>query len=305
MKKVATIISLLLLICHRTDAATYVFSRGGSDYLIGSATTYTLKERESLIEVARKFDLGYNEIAAANPGLDPFVPGKDNIVSIPTSWILPDISTREGIVINLSELRLYFFYKIGTTQFIRTFPIGIGSEGNDTPTGQFAVIEKIIQPSWHVPKSIKEEKPFLPDVVPPGPENPLGSHAMRLSLPSILIHGTNKPWGVGRRVSHGCIRLYPEDIPVLFSSVRNGVKVTIVAQPVKAGLEGEKVYLEVHGEDGRSDSELISAAVSLLAKKRLLGRVDTEKLHRAIQEKRGIPVDITGEGEDESPASFD
>ncbi len=294
MKKVSVVLAFLLLICHRADAAPHVFSDGSGDSVFGSVTTYTLEPGESLIEVARKFDLGYNEIAAANPGLDPFVPGEGSTAAIPNSWILPDVRTHEGIVINLSELRLYFFYQVGRAKFIRTFPIGIGSEGNETPTGQFAVIEKIVQPSWHVPESIKEEKPYLPAVVPPGPKNPLGSHAMRLSLPSILIHGTNKPWGVGRRVSHGCIRLYPEDIPVLFSSAPKGVKVTIVRQPVKAGLKGERVYLEVHGEDGRSDSELFSEAVSVLTRKRLLGRVDTEKIHRAVEEKKGMPVDISG-----------
>lgn len=294
MKKVAVILTLLLLICRWADAAPQVFSHNEGDSVIGSVTSYTLKPGESLIEVARKFDLGYNEIAAANPGLDPFVPGKGNTAAIPTSWILPDVGTREGIVINLSELRLYYFYKTGPAKFVRTFPIGIGSEGNDTPTGQFAVIEKIVRPSWHVPESIKKEKPFLPDVVPPGPKNPLGSHAMRLSVPTILIHGTDKPWAVGRRATHGCIRLYPEDIPILFSSVPKGLKVTIVRQPVKAGLKEDKVYLEVHGEDARNDSDLLSEAVSLLAKKRLLGRVDTKKIYRAIQEKKGMPVDITG-----------
>jgi L,D-transpeptidase ErfK/SrfK len=261
--------------------------------VIGSVVTYTAKARESLIEVARTFDLGFNEIAAANPGVDPFVPGEGTTLAIPTSWILPDMGASEGIVINLSELRLYYFYQIGPAKFVQTFPIGIGSEGNDTPTGQFVVIEKIIQPSWHVPESIRKEKPYLPALVPPGPRNPLGSHAMRLSLPSILIHGTNKPWGVGRRVSHGCIRLYPEDIPVLFRSVQKNVKVTVVRQPVKAGLKGEKIYLEVHGDDAKGDSELISDAVSLLAKKRFLTLVSTEKLYHAIQEKKGTPVDIS------------
>ena len=293
MKKILIMLALLLLICHQAAAELHVFSNSNGDSVVGSVTTYTLKRGESLIEVARQFDLGFNEIAAANPDLDPFVPGEGNIASIPTSWILPDVGNREGIVINLSELRLYFFYRVGQAEFIKTFPIGIGSEGNDTPTGQFAIIEKIVRPSWHVPESIMEEKPYLPPVVPPGPENPLGSHAMRLSVPTILIHGTNKPWAVGRRATHGCIRLYPEDIPVLFNSVPKGMKVTILAQPVKAGLKDERVYLEVHGEDGKSDSELFSDAASVLTKKGLLGRVNTEKLHRAVQEKKGMPVDIS------------
>jgi L,D-transpeptidase ErfK/SrfK len=261
--------------------------------VIGSAISYKLTEGDSLIELARKFDLGYNEIAAANPGLDPFIPDKKSPVVIPTSWVLPDVRTGHGIVINLSELRLYLFYKKGRTKYVRTFPIGIGSEGNDTPTGQFTVTQKIIRPSWHVPKSILQEKPYLPKVVPPGPENPLGSHAMRLSLPGVLIHGTNKPWGVGRRVSHGCIRIYPEDIEALFPSVKKGHKVTILRQPVKAGLSGGKIYLEVHGEDANSDPELLSNAMLLLTKKKLLGRVNTDKLYSAIREKKGMPVDIS------------
>jgi L,D-transpeptidase ErfK/SrfK len=293
MKRYCCILILLLLLCHGTEAKPEVFPLAGDNSVIGSAISYKLTEGDSLIELARKFDLGYNEIAAANPGLDPFIPDKKSPVVIPTSWVLPDVRTGHGIVINLSELRLYLFYKEGKTRFVRTFPIGIGIEGNDTPTGQFTVTQKIIQPSWHVPKSIQQERPYLPRVVEPGPENPLGSHAMRLSLPGILIHGTNKPWGVGRRVSHGCIRLYPEDIEALFNSVKKGHKVTILRQPVKAGLSGGRIYLEVHGEDANSDLELLWDAESLLTKKRLLERVDTDKLNSAIQEKKGMPVDIS------------
>ncbi len=294
MKKVAVILTLLLLICRGADAAPQVFCHSKGDSVIGSVTSYTLKPGESLIEIARKFDLGYNEIAAANPDLDPFVPGKGNTAAIPTSWILPDVGTREGIVINLSELRLYYFYKTGQAKFVRTFPLGIGSEGNDTPTGQFAVIEKIVRPSWHVPESIREGKTLSARRRSAGAENPLGSHAMRLSRPTILIHGTNKPWGVGRRATHGCIRLYPEDIPVLFSSVPKGVKVMIVRQPVKAGLKDERVYLEVHGEDGRNDSELFSEAAISFGEEATFGPRGYQKLHHAIEEKIGMPVDISG-----------
>jgi L,D-transpeptidase ErfK/SrfK len=297
MKNILFIITFLLLICHAVEPAAEVCPYNGEDEVIGSATTYTVKAKESLIEIARKADLGFNEIAAANPDLDPFVPGQGASVVIPTSWILPDVESRQGIIINLSELRLYFIYTVAKARFVQTFPIGIGSEGNDTPTGQFRVIEKIVLPSWHVPESIKKEKPYLRDVVPPGPDNPLGSHAMRLSLPSILMHGTNKPWGVGRRVSHGCIRLYPEDIPMLFRSAPNGVSVTIVKQPVKVGLKGDRVYIEVHADDTKSDASYLDDAILLLAKKGVLGRVNTEKLHYAIEEKKGMPVDVSDEGE--------
>ena len=293
MKKFLHIAAFLFLICNAGEAATEFYRYTCCGQVMGLVTTYKVKEKESLIEIARKFGLGYNEIAAANPDLDPFVPGQGALVTIPTSWILPDVESREGIVINLSEMRLYNIYNVGSMLFVQTFPIGIGDEGSDTPTGQFRVIEKLVQPSWHVPESIKKEKPFLPDVVPPGPENPLGSHAMRLSNPRILIHGTNKPWGVGRRVSHGCIRLYPEDIPVLFRSASKGAKVTIVKQPVKAGFKGDRVYIEVHGENSKGNESYFDYAVRLLREKHMLSRVNTKKLHYAIEEKKGMPVDIS------------
>ncbi len=295
MNKISSIIAFFFLFCQAAEPSVEVCPHDTHDEVVGAVTAYKVKADESLIEIARKFDVGYNAIAAANPDLDPFVPGDGASVTIPTSWILPDAVNGEGIVINLSELRLYYTYYVGKVRFVKTFPIGIGSEGNDTPVGQFKVIEKIVQPSWHVPESIKKEKPYLPDVVPPGPDNPLGSHAMRLSLPSVLIHGTNKPWGVGRRVSHGCIRLYPEDIPMLYRSAPQGVKVTIVKQPVKVGLKAGRVYIEVHKDETKNDASYQDDALHLLRNRNILKRVDTGKLHYAIEEKKGIPVDITDE----------
>jgi L,D-transpeptidase ErfK/SrfK len=293
MKKTLFIISFFILIFQLPEAGGEVYSYNDGDTVLGAVKTYKTKANESLIELARKFDLGYNEITDANPALDPFVPGTGASVKIPTAWILPDTSMHEGIVINVAELRLYFFYQVAGRKFVRTFPIGIGSEGHDTPIGEFRVIEKIVNPAWHVPESIKEEKPWLPDVVPAGPDNPLGSHAMRLSDPTILIHGTNKPFAVGRRASHGCLRLYPEDIPTLFRSTPQGVSVTIVSQPVKVGVKEGKVYLEAHRVDPEYDVDYFEEAVQLLTKKDLIGRVDTRKLHEAVEEKRGIPVDVS------------
>jgi len=132
----------------------------------------------------------------------------------------------------------------------------------------------------------------LPKVVPPGPDNPLGSHALRLSLGTILIHGTNRPYAVGRRASHGCIRLYPEDIPKLFQSVPNGVRVTIARQPVKVGIKNNKVYIEVH-KDKFLHINYFNEAVNLLRKKNLYKGVDKEKMLSALREKSGIPVDIS------------
>jgi L,D-transpeptidase ErfK/SrfK len=277
-------------------AAAYSFD--SRDTVVGMVREHEVRPDESLIEIARNFGLGYNEIIEANPGLDPFVPGTGREVVIPTSWVLPDVPSFRGIVINLSELRLYYFFDRDRSEYVMTFPIGIGREGRDTPVGEFSVVQKIVHPAWHVPESIREEEPSLPAVVPPGPKNPLGSHALRLSLGTVLIHGTNKPWGVGRRVSHGCIRLYPEDIPRLFASVPNGVKVTIVRQPVKVGVKGGHVYIEAHKDDAadnpdRAKNGYFDEAVKLLAKKKLLARVSTKKLYMALEKRQGIPVDIS------------
>jgi L,D-transpeptidase ErfK/SrfK len=159
--------------------------------------------------------------------------------------------------------------------------------------GVFKIIQKIVNPSWYPPPSIRKERPELPKVIPPGPDNPLGSHALRLSLGTVLIHGTNRPFAVGRKVTHGCIRLYPEDIPQLFSMIPNGMKVTIVRQPIKVGVRDKKVYLEVHRDDYRQKVDYFNEAVKLLTKKGLLKDVNTEKIYQAVEEKQGFPVQIS------------
>ena len=292
MKTRILLIPIFITLFFTSSVAAEVYSYSKDTTVIGVTTTYKVKDNESLIEIARKFGIGFNEIADSNPELDPFVPGAGMSVKIPTSWILPDIALYNGIVINLSELRLYYFLRQRGSMSVMTFPIGIGSEGTDTPAGNFRVIKKIVSPSWYVPESIRKEKPTLPKVVPPGPDNPLGSHALRLSLGTVLIHGTNKPYGVGRRVSHGCIRLYPEDIPKLFQSVPNGVSVTIARQPVKVGIKNNKVYIEVH-KDKFLHINYFNETVNLLRKKNLYKGVDKEKMLSALREKSGIPVDIS------------
>jgi L,D-transpeptidase ErfK/SrfK len=288
---------ILLMIIYTTlffsaPVAAEVYSFDRDSTVIGINKTYSIRDDESLIEIARKFDIGYNEITNANPALDPFIPGSGTSVKIPTSWVLPDVASYDGIVINLSEMRLYYFFTKGGSTLVRTFPIGIGSEGTDTPLGNFRVIEKTERPIWHVPESIRGKNPKLPKVVPPGPNNPLGSHALRLSSGDILIHGTNKPYGVGRRVSHGCIRLYPEDIPKLFWLVPNGVRVAIVRQPVKVGIKNNKIYIEVH-KDKYLKINYFNEAAGLLRKKNLFEYINREKFLSALREKSGIPVEIS------------
>lgn len=287
--QIAIVVSLLAACVPSGASEPYPYKKGST--VIGIMQNHLVKKNESLIELARKYGLGYHEIVAANPGIDAFVPGEGKSVSIPTTWILPDMAAYDGIVINLSEMRLYFFSK-QSAGIVRTFPIGIGSEGNETPVGVFAIVEKKEKPAWYVPESIRKEKPELPAVVPPGPNNPLGSHALRLSARSILIHGTNRPYAVGRKASHGCIRMYPEDIPKLFQIVPNGTRVAIIRQPVKVGAMDDQVFLEVH-KDQNANTHYFNEAVRLLIKNDLYKKVDKEKMLAALRDKKGYPVNIS------------
>jgi len=262
--------------------------------VIGEVQTHEVRAGESLIELARDYDVGFNEIAAANPGLDPFVPKPGSLAVIPTAWIVPREATTGTLVVNLAEMRLYYAFsadRSGTATLL-TMPVGIGSEGTDTPPGVYRVVEKEFHPAWHVPASIRKERPELPEVVPFGPDDPLGTHALRLSSRSILIHGTNRPYGIGRRVSHGCIHLYPEDVLRLYQIVPVGTAVAIVRQPVKAGQDGDRIYLEVHSDAG-PPIDALSEARRLLTDRGFWERVDPAKVEAAAQERSGIPVDVT------------
>ncbi len=243
-------LSALMLASATSMAATYPLPPPGSD-LVGELTTVTVDDGETLIDLARHHGLGYNEIVAANPGLDPWLPPVGAEVVLPTRYILPS-APREGIIINLAEMRLYYYPPPapGGDAVVMTFPIGIGQEGWSTPIGITRVIDKVENPTWTVPQSIRrahaEAGTPLPAVVPPGPDNPLGNHAMRLGWTSYLIHGTNKTFGVGMRVSHGCIRMYPEDIEALFERVPLSTPVWIIDQPYKLGRDNGRLYMEAH-----------------------------------------------------------
>ena len=255
----------------------------------GNLQTVTVGDDDSLLEIARAHDLGYNEITSANPQIDPFIPDSGARVHLPTSWILPEVPLHEGIVVNLADMRLYLFPSHKGSK-ITTFPIGIGDEGWGTPLGSYSVVEKIVQPAWYVPASIRAQKPELPAVVPAGPNNPLGSHALRLSIGSVLIHGTDRPYGIGMRVSHGCIHLYPEDITELYKRVPLGTRVTIINQPVKVSLTGGRVLIEVHDGEG---NDLNQEARSLLVKKGVAEKVNPKKLSEVLEARSGVVTDVT------------
>jgi L,D-transpeptidase ErfK/SrfK len=240
------LIALVVLIGHTANAVTFPMPREGDD-LVGETFKYRTHYEDTFSDIARFYDIGFREMKDANPSVDPWLPGEGTQIVIPQKYILPP-GPRRGIVINLAELRLYYFPK--ERDQVITHPLGIGREGWNTPVGTTRIIGKKKDPTWTVPDSILKEhaedgRP-LQKVVPPGPDNPLGGYAMYLGIKGYLMHGTNKPYGVGMRVSHGCIRLYPEDIERLFQKIPVGTPVRIVNQPYKAGwLDGE-LYVEAH-----------------------------------------------------------
>jgi len=272
---------------HHASGAEVLFrhSVGGTEGF------HAISAVDTLVELARRYDVGFNEIEAANPGVDPFDPEEGSRVAIPGRWILPDVPRRRGIVINLAEMRLYYFPS-RNKDLVETFPIGIGDEGWDTPTGSFRIIEKKVNPAWYVPASIRAQNPELPAIVPPGPDNPLGTHALRLSIGTILIHGTNRPFGIGRLVSHGCIHLYPEDMIELFGKVKLGTIVTIVRQQVKATSVDGRVLVEIHGDD---NGGAYQEALELLQRKGVRSKVNLVKLIAAVLASSGMPSDVTRE----------
>jgi len=210
---------------------------------MGVTEPYTVGEEDTLLDIARAFGLGFIEMRLANPGIDPWTPEPNSKVTLPLQNLLPR-SAQKGIIINLAEMRLYYFKDSKTAP--RSYPIGIGRAGLETPLGETQIIRKKANPSWRPTQRMRDEKPDLPAVVLAGNSNPLGTHALYLGWPTFLIHGTNKPWGIGRRVSSGCIRMYPENILTLFEQVPTSTPVNIVNQPIKIGWVKDKLYLEVH-----------------------------------------------------------
>lgn len=283
------------------NAAAAVFDLGSKQgSLIGELQVIHSSYEDTLPDIAREHDLGYDEIKLSNPDVDTWLPGKDRKILLPTEFLLPD-APRKGIVLNIPEMRLYYYppHKKGEPEKVITYPLGVGREGWDTPYVRTRIIRKQKDPAWYPPESIREEHAAegdpLPKRIGPGPENPLGRYALRLALPSYLIHGTNKPSGVGMRVSHGCIRLYPENIEELFSIVKVGTPVDIVNQPFKLGLHAGKIYLEAHPylqEDAPLFKDNLTSVVRMLIK--ITGNkhyhMNWDLAKQVVHQMNGIPV---------------
>lgn len=303
-------------------AAEYTLPEDGSR-LVGSVSYATVQEGQTLLDIARAHGIGYRAIRLANPGLDPWVPQPGSRVLLPTSYILPD-TPREGIVLNLAEMRLYYYppAEKGSAETVVTYPVSIGRRGWGTPEGLTEVVAKAEKPTWRPPESIRKEAEEagdpLPETVPPGPENPLGDYAINLGLPGYLFHGTNKPFGIGMRVSHGCVRLYPKHIERLYHQVERDTPVRIVDRPYKVARIGDQIFMESHippigegkvwngqeaeGQDERAEGDDIQreglnytplvSNLTEISRGRPELRVDLPGALQSAQGTRGIPVPV-------------
>lgn len=284
------------------DAATYPLPPPDQS-LVGQLQEARIRPGDTLLDIARRYDVGVVELEDANPGVDPWLPAVGRRVVIPSQYLLPDVP-RQGIVVNLPELRLYYYPPAvpGQPRVVMTYPLGIGSEGRAIPVADTRVIAKQTDPPWVVPKSILAEHAAdgdpLPKVVPPGPDNPLGRYALRLGLAgSFLIHSTNHPYSVGMRISHGCLRMYPEDIEGMYRKVVVGTPVRIIDAPYKAAWQGDTLYLEAHpplAESGPGPDANLTPMVSAVTAV-VKGRLEDGAWRAAVRTATrgtGIPTPI-------------
>ncbi len=301
-------IALLAFACVSIPAysATYLLPPQGQS-VVGETVYITVKRSDTFVDIAQAYGLGYDELVLANPNVDPWIPKHGSKVLLPTRYILPD-APREGIVLNVPEMRLYYFPKPrnGEAAKVVTYPVSIGRVDWKTPLGRTTVTTKAANPAWRPPESIRAEHAadgdYLPTVVPPGPDNPLGKFALRLGIPGYLIHGTNRPSGIGMRVTHGCIRLYPDDIETLFNNVSVGTPVHIVQQPYKLGWDNGTLYLEAHppfGEERETQREDLEPLIHSLYELRNEGwddYIDYRAALRFARHPSGIPIAVSTEG---------
>lgn len=285
---------------HSPDADTVT--------VIGHPVRYIVQKGDTLLDIARNYRLGFNEVEDLYPELNPWVPTVGKELVLPRIWVLPQVH-RAGIVINLAEFRLYHFLdrkgfysdtlnyfqekvKSGEQDlgFVRTYPVGIGDEAWNSPVGSFRIIEKRVKPIWYIPPSLVTKYHPI-KVVPPGPTNPLGDYFMGIGN-AYGIHGTDNPWSVGRMVTHGCIRLYPEDIEFLFPTVTEGTPVQIVYEPVKIGFLNGIIYVEVHKDIYGKISDFKQYGYQKLADLGLMEVVEPDRFETELEKKSGMPVQV-------------
>ena len=289
------------LMAGSAAAQTFPLPAPGED-VIGQVKVVRARYEDTLPDIARANHVGYEEILRANPKVDPWLPGQGTRVIVPMQHILPD-APRQGLVLNLPEMRLYYYPppRRGQAAVVVTFPVSIGRMDWSTPLGLTRVVAKLANPAWYPPASIRAERAArgmeLPREIPPGPDNPLGQYALQLAVPGYLIHGTDRPYGIGMRVTHGCIRLYPEDIERLFNEVPVGTPVRIVNQPYKAGWLRGVLYFEANPpleEDMAQDNNLTPAVWTVFeATRARYARVVWDRVTQHATEARGMPLAIS------------
>ena len=301
--------TFVLTIIIASQSQADIFTRPPADVdVIGQMSTITASSNDTLLDIARRYDLGQNEILLANPSVDRWLPEDNAVVVLPNRFILPNVE-RSGMVLNLPEMRLYYFPEpaAGETPVVITHPISVGRMDWETPLGKTSIINKKKDPDWRPPQSLKDEaiaegNEPLPDIVKAGPDNPLGRYAMRLGIPGYLIHSTNKPYGVGMRVTHGCLRMYPEDIERLFEDIPVGTPVHIVNQPIKLGWLADSLFIELHpplDEDQEKYANymqnVLDTISDFLTELKGPGSVNLSggALREAVEERNGMPVRIS------------
>ncbi|MGZ8135800.1 MAG: L,D-transpeptidase family protein [Methylococcaceae bacterium] len=297
---------LLLAVCGNAYATTYTLPPTPGDTVVAEypdeAALTRAEQDETLLDVARRFLLGQMEVVRINQDLDRWLIKKGQVVRLPNKRILPD-APHDGIVLNISEYRM-FYYPANQPGKVMSFAHGVGRQDWKTPLGKTSVAKKVKDPSWHPPESIRREHAAngdpLPAVVPPGPHNPLGAYALHLNLPGeYRIHGTDidKIYGIGMQITHGCVRMYPEDIEVLYHAVDVGTPVYLVKQPIKVGWLDNTLYIEAHpdleGEEMTQD-ERYAKALALIQKatQQEMPDFDQQALNKALKSLDGDPIAI-------------
>jgi len=298
-------LAFILAIIASNPSRADIFTLPPADVdVIGQMESVKASRDETLLDIARRHDLGQNEILLANPNVDRWLPEENSVVVLPNRFILPNVE-RTGLVLNLPEMRLYYFPKPapGETPVIITHPVSVGRMDWETPLGKTKIVTKQKDPDWRPPQSLKDEaiaegNEPLPDIVKAGPDNPLGRYAMRLGIPGYLIHSTNKPYGVGMRVTHGCLRMYPEDIERLFENIPVGTPVHLINQPIKLGWFAGSLFVELHPpleEDTENYANYMQSVLDAIAEFTAPDEINLSgrQLWQAIENQDGIPVAVT------------
>lgn len=308
MRRVLGLHILFLLLCWSIPGrcATFPLPTDGSN-VVGQLQVVIADSRNTLLDIARHYDLGHEEITIANPGVSIWLPGEGIPIVVPTEFVLPP-RPWQGVVVNIPQRRLYYFPrpKANEPATVVTFPIGAARPGWPTPLGTTRITAKYKDPAWFVPRSILEEHRSqgefdFPEYFPPGPDNPMGMLAMETGFAKIFIHGTNRPWGVGMRVTHGCIRLYPEDAAYLFPEVPVGTPVRFINQPVMAGQKANRLYLSVsEPADAYPDDvdSLLLRAIDAVAlhkeqQKQKVPEIDWARVREVVAAKRMFPIPVS------------